>query len=178
MTRREFQTNLRGEAVSGGAFGLAIAKALQCEFSASGAAVLSGSDGFIEGLWRFDCGELFLVQPLTGRYLEINLAPNGAWWSCVFSGVRARDEAILPPQIEGIWSSVAERGWEAGFSLSFAEIERCLGSSEGLRGNVTLILGGCPDVDPPLENLHSVARLGAVDFHRPHEWLGLDELLT
>lgn len=136
------------------------------------------STGFVEGLWKYDCGELFLVQPGTGRYLEINVSPSGAWWSCVFSDVRSRDLSTPPPQIDGIRAQPKGQGWQAEFGLSFAEIERCLGSAEKLRGNVTLILGGCPDQNPPLENLHSVATLGAVDFHRPHEWLPLDQLLT
>ncbi|MEI7575700.1 MAG: hypothetical protein WCK51_02325 [Armatimonadota bacterium] len=77
-----------------------------------------------------------------------------------------------------VWTVDAAVGWRAGFELSWKEIERSLGSAEDLRGNITLILGGCPDVNPPLENLHSVAKLGAVDFHRPHEWLSLDQLVT
>ena len=133
--------------------------------------------GFVEGLWRHDCGELFLFQPSTGRYLEINLAPNGAWWSCAFSGVRTRDVQIDPPQLENIESKPADVGWSAGFSLPLSEVERCLGDSTNLKANVTLILGGCPDISPSLENLHSLATLSAVDFHRPDEWLQLEELL-
>lgn len=85
---------------------------------------------------------------------------------------------MVPPQLERVTADCSKNGWRSSFELSWKEIERCLGSAENLQGNVTLILGGCPDANPPLENLHSIANLGAVDFHRPHEWLALDDLLT
>jgi len=176
---RTFQENLAGSALKSGQYELVKGGASwRATFQSFEPTFCSSEEGFVEGLWRFDCGELFLLQPTTGRYLEINLAPNGAWWSCVFSGVRVRDCETLSPQLEHITADRSENGWRASFDLSWREIERCLGSAENLLGNVTLILGGCPDANPPLENLHSIAKLGAVDFHRPHEWLALNELLT
>ena len=174
-----FETSLAGPATKHGEFSCARSDSeLRLDYRSHETPFVLDADGFFEGLWRGDCGELFVLQPKTRRYLEINLAPNGAWWSCVFTAVRTRDESIQPPQLEDIRSKLGEHGWEAGFSISFAEIERCLGSVEDLRGNVTLILGGCPDPNPPLENLHSVALLGAVDFHRPHEWTAFEDLLN
>lgn len=174
-----FSASFAGPTSKNGSFSLAAGDhGIRLEFRSSEPTLCSSEQGFVEGLWRFDCGELFLLQPTTGKYLEINLAPNGAWWSCVFSGVRVRDGETLSPQLEHITADYSENGWRASFDLSWREIERCLGSAENLLGNVTLILGGCPDANPPLENLHSIAKLGAVDFHRPHEWLALKELLT
>ena len=32
-------------------------------------------------------------------------------------------------------------------------------------------------MNPALENLHSIVELGAVDFHRPQDWIPLVELV-
>jgi len=42
-------------------------------------------------LWKYDVAEFFLLDPTTGRYLEFNLAANGAWWSTVFTAPRLRE---------------------------------------------------------------------------------------
>jgi hypothetical protein len=132
---------------------------------------------FFEGLWKFDCGELWLHDPKSGRYIELNLAPNGAWWSCVFESARRRDRESHSPRC--ITSSVIEdEFWQASLSISYAEIERCLGTTENLRVNVTLVVGGCPDLDVPLENLHSIAPIAEVDFHRPQDWLPMLEVVN
>lgn len=132
--------------------------------------------GFREGLWRFDCGELWLSNPEMGRYVEINLAPNGDWWSCVFTSPRLRDLQTDPPQCitEGY---PGKDGWFAKLKISRDEIERCLGSTENLVGNVTLVLDGCDHPDEKLENLHSIVPLGAHDFHRPQDWVPLSNLI-
>lgn len=132
---------------------------------------------FYEGLWKYDCGELWLHDTTSGRYIEFNLAPNGAWWSCVFESARKRDSECKSPRcITG--GTVEEGFWQSSLSVTYAEIARCLGNTEGLRGNVTLVVGGCPDLEVPLDNLHSIAPLAAVDFHRPQDWLPLIELIT
>jgi hypothetical protein len=173
----KFQRCLKGPASKAGFFKFSQDEiAIHVGFKSAEPTYCSSTTGFVEGLWRYDCGELFLADPLSGRYLEINLAPNGAWWSCPFSSVRVRDLQMDAPQIECIFSEPTADGWNAGFSLNWKEVERCLGTVQGLKGNVTIILGGCPDVEPPLQNLHSVAPLAAVDFHRPKEWLPLDQL--
>jgi hypothetical protein len=48
------------------------------------------SASFIEGLWSGDCGELFLCNPMSGFYIELNLSPLGGWWSCFFSAPHKR----------------------------------------------------------------------------------------
>ncbi len=137
---------------------------------------MSFLDFIVEGLWRADCGELWLYSPSTGRYIEINVAPNGAWWACVFSAPRLRDEECERPKCDTTRAD-SKSGWLSTIYVSWDEIRRCLQSTEDLHANVTLILDGCPDVDPPLENLHSAVKLGAVDFHRPHEWVPLADLM-
>ena len=132
--------------------------------------------GFREGLWRADCGELWLANPGSVRYLEINLAPNGDWWACVFSSPRTRDFGTEPPQCS-TENFVSANAWYVWINLPKAEIERCLGTSENLVGNVTLVLGGCDHPDEKLENLHSIVQLGAHDFHRPQDWVPLSNLI-
>ncbi len=131
---------------------------------------------FIEGLWKWDCGELWICNAESGRYIELNLSPDGCWWSCVFALPRLRDSEIKPPHCvpDTVFD---ENAWFANLKISWDEIERCLGSRENLIGNVTLVEGGCPDKNPPLENLHSVVDLGAVDFHRPQDWVPLVDLV-
>ncbi|HLO99733.1 MAG TPA: hypothetical protein VK171_14160 [Fimbriimonas sp.] len=132
---------------------------------------------FYEGLWRYDCGEVWLYAPSTGRYLEVNIAPNGAWWACVFSGVRVRDTNCVPPLCEP--SSVeTDHSWYVNIKLELADIERCLGSLDNLQANVTLVLGGCPDVDAPPENLHTIVPLSKMDFHQPEQWQPIEILIT
>lgn len=132
---------------------------------------------FYEGLWRYDCGELWLYSPSTQRYVEFNLAPNGAWWASVFSSPRIRDESCIPPICD---TSSVERAdaWFCSLKVEISEIKRCLGTIEDLHANVTLILGGCPDFDVPLENLHTIVPLPAVNFHMPGHWLPIGMLLT
>jgi hypothetical protein len=131
---------------------------------------------FHEGLWRFDCGELWLASSVSSRYLEFNLSPSGAWWSCAFSEARVRDTNCAPPQVISS-GEVSETGWRACLSVSMSEVRRCLGDDNEPNTNVTLVLGGCPDTDPPLENLLSVVRLKEVDFHRPQDWIPITEFL-
>lgn len=132
---------------------------------------------FVEGLWRYDCGELWICNPKNGRYIELNLAPNGCWWSCVFALPRLRDGKMQVPRCvpDSTWD---EHAWFANMKISWEEVERCIGSRQDLIGNITLVEDGCPDKSPPLENLHSVVDLGAVDFHRPEDWVPLVDLVN
>lgn len=151
---------------------------IRIEFMADSPATLcpeAAPGAFFEGLWRYDCGELFLYSPSNGRYVEFNLSPNGAWWSCVFSAPRVRHIQCSPPEIETS-SSVGEERWRAGFEVSLEEIYRCLGTVVDLRGNVTLVLGYSPDHDTPLTNLHTIAPLSAVNFHLPNDWVPIEKL--
>lgn len=49
---------------------------------------------FVEGLWEQDVAEFFVAGPGPG-YQEINIAPTGAWWCCLFSGYRERQEVVV-----------------------------------------------------------------------------------
>ena len=129
---------------------------------------------FRAGLWRYDVAELFLAGA-DGRYLELNLAPNGAWWSAVFLAPRQADDQRPPDGVE-TFAEVAEDGsWLAALSVPRAEVERVLGGVPE-RGNVCFI------VDEP-QRFVSVGELGGgePDFHRPGvfpelTWRALPEL--
>jgi hypothetical protein len=133
---------------------------------------------FYEGLWKGDCAEFWIYSPSAGKYLEFNLGPNGAWWTCIFTGPRERFLEILPPECETTSTEIEGVGWAASIRIPKEEVFRCLGTLDDLHGNVTLLTDGCPDVNYPPENLHSVVKLKEVDFHRPQDWVPLSELIT
>ncbi len=138
---------------------------------------LAQPNQFCEGLWRGDCGELWLASLESSRYIEVNLAPNGAWWTCVFSSPRIRDLDCPPPQSQNLQSESLGQYWQASLVLPWTEVFRCLQSKEAPLANVTLVLGGCDHPDEKLENLHSIVSLGAHDFHRPQDWVPLSNLI-
>lgn len=133
----------------------------QCDFSNS-----AGS--YVKGLWRQDCAELFIASKATGRYLEINLAPTGAWWAMAFQGPRT--EAPIQPKYAAIAKSQIEgESWRAMVSIPWEIVETAIGNCSELSANVTLILGGCDDDYPDPRNLSSFVNLGdgEPNFHRP-----------
>ena len=87
---------------------------------------LTQHNQFYEGLWRADCGELWLASSESDRYIEINLGPNGAWWTCVFSSARTRDLTCSPPLCTEIKSEILGEFWQASLVVSWPEIFRCL----------------------------------------------------
>lgn len=120
---------------------------------------------FHEGLWEFDVAEVFLLEPETGRYLEINLAPNGAWWACWHSGIRKRE--ITQPSFSAIRATGNNgvKDWEASILLPLTLFSH----PEKLRYNVTFILNS------PAQTFHSLAKLPGEqpDFHQPKHFLPL-----
>lgn len=129
---------------------------------------------FLEGLWEGDVVEAFLLNPATGYYLEINLAPGGAWWACGHKAprVRAKSAGSL---LEGVRAQVLpkEHGWSAALRLPVANLPPELAFHPAItRGNVAFCLGR------PRRYL-SVADLGGgtPDFHRPGRWMALSDML-
>lgn len=126
---------------------------------------------FLAELWRDDVAELFLADASGGGYLELNLAPNGAWWSCQFAGPRQR----VRPDDHG-WPGVvthaelaADGSWVAAMSLPLGPLREALGFGEGSRVNVAFIL------DSPEQRFLSAVPLGEgdPDFHQPGEFAPL-----
>ena len=122
---------------------------------------------YMPELWKYDVAELFLANPGTGRYLELNLAPNGAWWSGVFSGPRVTDTAA-EQEIPGVstHSELAPGGgWVTALSMPLKELHDLLDFGESSVGNATFIL------DSPDQRFLSATELGGgePDFHRPEK---------
>lgn len=123
---------------------------------------------FTPELWKHDVAELFLSDPMTGRYFEFNLAPNGAWWSCEFTGPRRRaaEEDIAFPEIATFAELSPDGGWVAAMAIPLELLQARLNFGQGTRGNVTFILGS------PAQRFLTAARLaaGEPDFHRPEHF--------
>jgi hypothetical protein len=120
---------------------------------------------FLAGLWQYDVAEIFLADPASGRYLEFNLAPNGAWWSCEFTAPRVRaDEAeIAMPEVATFSELSADGSWLAAMAIPRDLLEARLDFSSRSCMNVTMILES-----PEQKFLSAVPLAGAVpDFHQP-----------
>lgn len=120
---------------------------------------------FTPGLWQYDVAEFFLSHPTSGRYLEFNLAPNGAWWSAEFTAPRVSDGAI-DTGIPGVktYSEVAPDGcWLAAASIPLDVLESRFAFGPTTRMNVTFI------VDSPDQKFltYHQAPAGDPDFHQP-----------
>jgi hypothetical protein len=123
---------------------------------------------FLSGLWEADVAELFLADPVSGRYLELNLAPNGAWWSCEFTAPRQRAEAddIAMPDIATFADLSADGSWLAAMAIPLDILRARLDFGPETRANVTMILGS-----PAKRFLSAAALPGNVpDFHQPESF--------
>jgi hypothetical protein len=116
-------------------------------------------------LWRHDVAELFLADPVSGRYFEFNLAPNGAWWSGEFTAPRVRaGETDDPMPDVATFAEAAEDGsWLAAMALPLDLLRARLDFGPQTRANVAFILGS------PRQSFLSAADLGGdlPDFHQP-----------
>ena len=81
----------------------------------------SSKGDYFEGLWEYDVAELFIADS-SGKYLEINLAPNGAWWAMGFVSPRVRDGSFVVPKGVTIESVIDESSWEASISIPKEEL--------------------------------------------------------
>ncbi len=115
-------------------------------------------------LWKFDVAEFFLTDPVTGHYLEFNLAPNGGWWSCRFKAPLARVSEIDQP-LPGIaiHAHAGASGWMASASLPLPWLQEHLHFGPDSRLNATFIL------ESPAQRFLTASSLGGGEpaFHRP-----------
>ncbi len=127
--------------------------------------------GFQAELWRHDVAELFLVDPVSGRYLEFNLSPNGAWWSCEFTAprVRADEVDIAMPDVATFSELAADGTWVAAMALPLDLLRARIDFGEKTRANVTMIL------ESPAQRFLSAADMGPgePDFHQPDRFTEL-----
>jgi hypothetical protein len=71
---------------------------------------------YCEGLWEGDVFELFLKEP-GGRYLELNISPEGAWWAMEHTSYRTRVPYLRPPKVVHLDTEVLEGRWSALIGL-------------------------------------------------------------
>jgi len=119
-------------------------------------------------LWRYDVAEFFLLDPSTGRYLEFNLAPNGAWWSAFFTGPRVCENAMDTP-LEGVatYADLAPGGgWMTAAALPLKTLREELNFGDQSMMNVTFI------VNSPEQQFISAVKLNGSepDFHQPEKF--------
>lgn len=116
-------------------------------------------------LWRHDVAELFIADPVSGRYLEFNLAPNAAWWSCEFTAPRVRaDEMDFPmPEVATFSDMAADGSWVAAMALPLELLKARIDFGVSSCANVTFIL------ESPDQRFLTAAKLGEgePDFHQP-----------
>jgi hypothetical protein len=93
-------------------------------------------------LWKHDVAELFLADPVSGRYFEFNLAPNGAWWSCEFTAPRVRAEEIdiAMPEVAAFADMSPDGSWLAALALPLDILRARINFGPDTRANVTMIL--------------------------------------
>lgn len=118
---------------------------------------------FRPGLWKHDVAECFLRNPVTGHYLEVNLSPNGAWWSCFFSAPRTSVEGENPP-LPDVVSRGEESpvGWSASIRVPWAFVRERLDLGADVQLHVAFIL------DRPRRFLSTCdVPDGDPDFHDP-----------
>lgn len=120
---------------------------------------------FQNELWKYDVAELFLSDPVSGRYFEFNLSPNGAWWTCEFTTARVRaDETdIAMPEVATFSDMAVDGAWVAAMAIPLDLLGARLDFGAATRMNVAMIL------ESPAQKFCSATDLGggAPDFHQP-----------
>lgn len=123
---------------------------------------------FLPMLWQYDVAELFLADPVSGRYLELNLAPNAAWWSCEFTAPRQRAEPdeVAIPEVSTFAELAPDGGWVAAMSIPLDLLKARIDFGQNTRANVSFIL------NTPDQHFLTAADLGDgnPDFHRPKQF--------
>jgi len=123
-----------------------------------------------EDLWKHDVIELFFTGR-SGYYLEINLAPNAAWWTQWFSAPRKVDLSL--PKIHATTTREQSDSKASSLTLSLKLTDLTpLGEFEYVRWNATYICNS------PDQQFASIADLPGKtpDFHQPDHFLPLPQL--
>lgn len=119
-------------------------------------------------LWKFDVAEFFIVNPETGRYLEFNLAPNGAWWSAFFTAPRVRENE-QDTELEGVatYAELApDGGWTTAAAIPLHVLKNELNFGDATKMNATFI------VNSDDQKFLTAADLGngEPNFHQPDKF--------
>jgi len=127
---------------------------------------------FTPELWKYDVAEFFISHPETGRYIEFNLAPNGAWWSAEFTAPRVMaesegEEIIQMPGVKTYADMAPDGTWVVAVSIPLDILKARIGFGEQTMMNVTFI-----DNSPDQQFLTAKSPDGGEpDFHRPDLFL-------
>ncbi|MGD7653801.1 MAG: hypothetical protein ACQCXQ_11335 [Verrucomicrobiales bacterium] len=126
---------------------------------------------FQADLWKADCAELFISHPASGRYMEFNLSPNGAWWCGEFKAPREMAEGGDVPMLDvATFADMDGDGaWLAALALPLDLLQARVGFGEESGVNVTMVLNS------PEQRFLTAADLGGgePDFHRPARFPGV-----
>ena len=135
------------------------------------ASLKPGSRGgeFTPLLWKYDVAEFFLRDREVQPYMEINLAPNGAWWAAVFD-----DPRVDHPGFDAAAMAVRSRGqcndlrWEAELHLPLVTLRELGWTLEGLHASACVVLrqksGSYRYASTSMQTAEKP------DFHRPWYW--------
>lgn len=119
-------------------------------------------------LWQYDVAEFFLLDEDNGNYLEFNLAPNGAWWSCEFAAQRqpASNKNLPLDGVQTYSSDIDEGGWLVAASIPLDILKSKFNFGDKSKMNVTFI------INSPSQQFYSAAKLSATtpDFHLPKDF--------
>jgi hypothetical protein len=127
---------------------------------------------WIAELWKYDCAEFFIADPHSGRYLEFNLAANGAWWSAEFVSPRqqATDSDIAFPEVATFAELAPTGGWLSAMAIPLDLLRARIGWSADSRVNVTFITQS-----PDQKFVSALSLPGTLlDFHQPQHFSQVD----
>lgn len=123
---------------------------------------------FSADLWRYHCAEFFLADPGGAPYMEFNLAPNGAWWACLFTSPRVAAEPAPDLSAISAAGTVSRHGWEAEMRVPLSLLPACgipahtcrlaIGAALPEHGEARWLTTTPHDITDP------------ADFHTPAAW--------
>lgn len=129
----------------------------------------SRSGEFTPLLWKYDVAEFFLRGESVKPYMEINLAPNGAWWAALFDEPRANhpgfDAAAIAVRSRGLCNDLC---WEGELRLPLVTLRELGWDPEELRASACAVLR---QKDGSYRYASTCMQVGEKpDFHRPWCW--------
>lgn len=128
---------------------------------------------FTPSLWKYDTAELFIAESTTTRYIEFNIAPNGAWWAAEFSSPRVPSPS--QPDFQRHITAHADTHpthWTTALSIPLTFLKDTIDFGPLTKANTSFILNS------PHQTFHSFAKLPGKqpDFHQPSAFPRLSPL--
>lgn len=128
----------------------------------------SAPNVFLAELWKYDVAELFLGNPATGEYIELNLAPNGAWWAAKFSAPRilCKEQPKFSDYIKTYQHAESNNSWTAAMNIQLSFLLSEIGLNKASTANAAAILNS------PQQTFHSAHKLPGTEpnFHQPEHF--------